>query len=346
MLQRSRRILALLGAALMVGTACGGGAGTSPAPATSGAAATSAAAFKLTRAAEFVISTSPGGGSDQIARFIQGVIQKHSFMEQALQPVNKEGGSGAVAYNYVFDKKGDPHYIMITLNSFFLTAAIQKLPYKATDFTPIALLAFDPFFLWVNADSPIKDVKDFIAAAQKDSLTVSGTGSKQEDETLFSAIRKAANTKPFNYVPESGGSKVAAALAGHQGGVVATVNNPSEGLPLMQGASPKVRPLCAFLDKAPTEDPFKNLPTCQSAGLDVKPYFNMRAIFAAPGISKEATAYWVDLFKKVSDSDEWKGYVKENVLQAQFTTGDDLVKIVKDLDDLHRQIAQENGWVK
>src|SRR5581483_3295718 len=211
--RNTRRLLAALGAALLVGSACGGTPAATSTPGGSGAASASTAT-QPTRPVEFVISTAPGGGSDIYARFMQGIIEKQKLSPQPVQPVNKEGGSGAVAFTYVFEKKGDMHYIMITLNSFFTTIITQKLPYKATDFTPIANLALDPFFLWVNNDSPWKTAQDFVDAAKKDSLVVAGTGSKQEDEALFRRIEDQMKTKPFTYVPQTSGSTVAAALAG------------------------------------------------------------------------------------------------------------------------------------
>ena len=73
--------------------------------------------------------------------------------------------------------------------------------------------------------------------------------------------------KPFTYVPSQSGATVAAALAGHQGGVNATVNNPSEGLPFYQGASKKLRPLCAFTPASPKTGIYAGLATCKSQGL-------------------------------------------------------------------------------
>ncbi|MBA2370548.1 MAG: tripartite tricarboxylate transporter substrate binding protein, partial [Chloroflexi bacterium] len=93
-----------------------------------------------TKPVEFVISTAPGGGSDIYARLMQGIIDKAKLSPQPVNPLNKDGGSGAVAFNYVFEKKGDMHAIMITLNSFWTTLITQKLPYKPDDFTPIASL--------------------------------------------------------------------------------------------------------------------------------------------------------------------------------------------------------------
>ncbi|MDQ3812269.1 MAG: tripartite tricarboxylate transporter substrate-binding protein, partial [Chloroflexota bacterium] len=165
----------------------------------------------MTRPVEFVISTAPGGGSDIYARFMQGVIEKGKLTPQPVTPINKEGGAGAVAFQYVFEKKGDMHYIMITLNSFFTTLIVQKLPFQATDFTPIANLALDPFYLWVSETSRWTTAQDFLAAAKESELTVAGTGSKQEDEILFRRIQEQGGTKPFKYVPQSGGGQVATA---------------------------------------------------------------------------------------------------------------------------------------
>ena len=235
---------------------------------------------------------------------------------------------------------------MITLNSFFTTLIVQKLPFKGTDFTPIANLALDPFYLWVNEDSPWKNAGDFIAAAKADSLVVAGTGSKQEDEALFDRIQSTASTKAFKYVPQSGGGAVATALAGHQGGVVATVNNPSEGKSLYGGTPRKLRPLCTFEPASPTTGTFAGLATCTSQGLAISDYFVMRAIMAAPGLSAGQQAYWVDVFKKVSDSADWKQFVSDNNLNPDFRSGADFQKMVNDYQKLHEDIAKQFNWVQ
>jgi tripartite-type tricarboxylate transporter receptor subunit TctC len=303
-----------------------------------------AAAQQPTRPVEFVISTAPGGGSDIYARFMQGVMEKSKLAPQPVTPVNKEGGAGAVAFQYVFEKKGDMHYIMITLNSFFTTLIVQKLPFQATDFTPIANLALDPFYLWVNEESTWKTAEDFVKAAKETELTVAGTGSKQEDEILFLRIQALAGTKPFKYVPQSGGGTVASALAGNQ--VQASVNNPSEGLPFYSGSPRKLRPLCAFTPARPKEGAFKDLATCKEQGLDVTDYFVMRAVMGPPGLNASQTKFWVDLFKGVYDSADWKDFMAKNNLEPDFRTGDEFKKFVGEYDKLHRDIATKNGWLQ
>ncbi len=351
---RRRATVAVLAAALITLTACAGGAGNaSPSPSSSGSVST---VVQPTRRVEFVISTAVGGGSDLYARVWAGIIDKQKLSPQPVDPLNKEGASGAVAFNYVNDHKGDMHYIMVTLNSFFTTIITAKpaLPFKATDFTPVANLALDPFFLWVNEDSPWKTAQDFIKAAQDKSIVVAGTGVHQEDEALFRRIQDTAKTKPFTYVMQSSGATVAQALAGHAGagaasaGVEATVNNPSEGRSFYQvtASTPrKLRPLCAFTPDSPKAGLYAGLATCKSQGLAIDDYYIMRAVMGPPGLSPGQQAFWVDVFKKVFDSADWKAYMDENFLSPEFKSGLEFRQFILQYQQLHQDIATKNGWV-
>ncbi|MDD9728277.1 tripartite tricarboxylate transporter substrate-binding protein, partial [Roseovarius sp. SK2] len=134
---------------------------------------------------EFIIMAGTGGGADQIARLLQGLIQKKDLSPRPFIPINKPGGSGAEALRYMQDKTGDNHTVMMTLNSFYTTPIIQEdLGIDVTEFTPIGLMAMDTFLLWVNTDrEDITDLDSFNAAvseAGKD-WKVGGTGSGQED---------------------------------------------------------------------------------------------------------------------------------------------------------------------
>jgi putative tricarboxylic transport membrane protein len=338
------RITALLAVALITLSACATANAPSATPTSSGSAS-AAVAVQPTHPVEFVISTAPGGGSDIYARAMASIIENKKFSPQPVTPLNKEGGSGAVAFQYVYEKTGDMHYVMITLNSFFTTIITQKLAFKATDFTPVANLALDPFFLWVNDDSPWKTAQDFINAAKENSLTVAGTGAKQEDEALFRRIEDTMKTKPFTYLSQTSGATVAAAVAGHQGGVVASVNNPSEGLALYQASPKKLRPLCAFTKASPTTPAYSTLATCSSQGIPIDDYFIMRAIMAPPGLSQGQQQFWIDVFKKVFDSDEWKKFMTDNALQPDFKSGLEFRQFILQYQQLHQDIATKFKWV-
>lgn len=295
------------------------------------------------RPIEFVVTTNPGGGSDVYARFIAQIVEKHKLSPQPLVVVNKPGGAGAVGMQYLQTKQGDPHAVLITLNSVFTTPQLQQLPFKsiADDFTPIALMALDPFFLWVNKDSPWQTFADFINEAKQRSITVGGTGSKQEDEILFNLLQRVAGTQPFNYTPFEGGGAVAGALAG--GHIEATVNQPSEAAPHYPD---RVRPLAVFQEE---RNPlYPDVPTIKEAGFDDPKliYYQVRGIVAAPGIDEASRQWLVELFQKVYETQDWQDFLKQNLMVGRFMGGDEFKQFLQQYVELHSSLIQELGWTK
>src|SRR6186713_3503054 len=97
--------------------------------ATSAVASTLAhAAWEPTKPVEFIIPAGTGGGADQMARFIQGVVAKNNLMKQPIITVNKGGGAGAEGFLEVQKSKGDPHNIIITLSNLFTTPYATGVP--------------------------------------------------------------------------------------------------------------------------------------------------------------------------------------------------------------------------
>ena len=95
-------------------------------------------AWQPKKPVEFIIMAGTGGGADQIARLLQGLIEKKGLSSRPFIPINKPGGSGAEALRYLQDKAGDNHTVMMTLNSFYTTPIIQSdLGVDPIEFTPI-----------------------------------------------------------------------------------------------------------------------------------------------------------------------------------------------------------------
>src|SRR5690349_23103952 len=110
-----------------------------------------AAAWEPTKPVQFIVPAGTGGGADQMARFIQGVVSKHKLMKEPIIVVNESGGAGAQGFLDVKSAKGDPNTIIITLSNLFTTPLATGAPFNWKDFTPVAMLALDEFVLWVNA---------------------------------------------------------------------------------------------------------------------------------------------------------------------------------------------------
>ena len=297
-------------------------------------------AWEPQKPVDFVIMAGKGGGADKMARLMQSVIEKNKFASKPFVPINKPGGSGAEALVHLKGKQGDDHTIMVTLNSFYTTPLRQPgLGVDISTFTPIGRMAEDTFLLWVNIDSGIKNVDDFVKAAKAkgSDWVMAGTGKGQEDQLLTNFLNKAYGLK-MKYVPFKGGGRVAKELAGKH--CNSTVNNPSEQLGFYEAG--KTVPIAAFTpERLPL---FKDAPTFKELGKDFV-YFMQRSVVGAPGMSKEAEDYYRGVFKKVYDSEEWQTYMKKKSLQGDFLTGEDLKKYWAREKAIHETMLKEIGEI-
>ena len=307
------------------------------------------AAWEPSKPVEFIVPAGTGGGADQMARFIQGVVVKHKLMKESLVVVNKSGGAGAEGFLAVKEAKADPHKIIITLSNLFTTPLATGVPFNWKDMTPVSMMALDQFVLWVNADSPYKTAAQFLVAvkaAGPNKMKMGGTGSKQEDQILTAGMEKATGTK-FIYIPYKGGGEVAVQLVG--GHVDATVNNPIEAV--AQWRAGKLRPLCVFDDtrmpykeKVTEKESWGDIPTCKEAGVPTD-YVMLRGIFMAPGVTAEQTAYYVELMKKVRATPDWKEFMEKGAFNTTALSGTDFVKWLSSADIQHRLLMTEAGFL-
>ncbi len=274
---------------------------------------------------EFIIMAGTGGGADQIARLLQGLIEKKGLSPRPFIPINKPGGSGAEALRYLQDKAGDDHVVMMTLNSFYTTPIIQPdLGVDPTAFTPIGLMAMDTFLLWVHTDrNDITDLDSYVKAVKSTgkSWKVGGTGSGQEDSVL-TAMMEAEFGYNVTYIPFPGGGTVAKNLIGKQ--IDSTVNNPSEQMAFYQAGSSK--PLVQFTGERMAA--FPDVPTAKELGIGIE-YYMQRSVNGPPGMSAGAAKFYRNLFQELFDSKGWQDFCLSDGLTC------DTMIAGSDLGDFH-----------
>jgi putative tricarboxylic transport membrane protein len=256
------------------------------------------------RPIDFTIMAGPGGGADQIARFIQSVVEAGDMTNRPLIPTNRGGGSGAESLLHLKDARDPDHTLMVTLNSFYTTPIRQEgLGVDIETFSPITMMGVDPFVLWVHKDSGITTFEEFVAKVQEmnGEYVMGGTGTGQEDSIVI-AYMSSAYGLDINYIPFDGGGAVAAALAGQQ--IMATVNNPAEAKGFYESGD--FLPILSFSDER--MEAFPDVPTLKEKGQDFS-YYNQRAIVGAPGMTPEAAAYYREVFGQVYDSEQWQNYL-------------------------------------
>jgi putative tricarboxylic transport membrane protein len=323
---------------------------TAPAAAPA-AAPTAAAAAAPTKAAapafapdknvSFIVHAAAGGGSDIQARTMEKVIVDEKLYPRNVAVENKVGGSGAVAFAYVAGKKGDPYTWLTATTSFFTTPARGQVPLDPVkDFTMLARLSDDFFFVFVKNDSPFKTIQDVVDAAKKspDNVKWGGTNVGSDDHIFYSMFAKATGTK-FNFIPSPGGGDVVTAVLG--GHVDVASGNPGEVMAQVQAG--KLRALVSSGDK-PLPN-YKDVPTLKSLNINVI-YQQTRMIAAPAGLAPGVREYYAGMFKKMVDSKGWKDYIQKNDQNEDWMEGDTLDKYVKDINESIKALIVELGLVE
>ena len=298
------------------------------------------AAWSPKKPVEFIIMAGTGGGADQIARLLQGLIEKKGLSPRPFIPINKPGGSGGEALRYLKGKEGDNHTVLVTLNSFYTTPIIQKgLGVDPTTFTPIGRMALDTFLLWVHEDQKaITDLNSYVSAVKSagKGWKVGGTGSGQEDSILTAMMEKEFGYE-VTYIPFPGGGTVAKNLIGKH--IDSTVNNPAEQNEFYRAG--KSKPLVQFTGERMAAYP--NIPTAKELGHDIE-YYMQRSINGPPGMSKEAQEWYINLFATLYQSDEWQKFCVDDGLDCtEWVAGDDLGAFHKEQIARHTDLINAVG---
>src|SRR5213595_1164724 len=305
-------------------------------------------AWEPSKPVEIVVAAGAGGASDQMARMMQAAIQKNSLMKQPMVVSLKGGASGAEALIYMKSGAGDPHKFLIAYSLIYMLPLSAKIPFNWRELTPVSVIALDQFVLWDNTTLPYKSVKEFIAAAKSANppFKMSGAGSKREDHVLTVFMEKKTGAK-FAYLPYKSGGEAATQLVGNH--TQSNVNNPSENLEVWRAG--QVRALCVFdkeriqyKSKVTDKMSWNDIPTCKEQGVDVQ-YLMLRAMFLPGKVTAEQTAFYVDLFQKVTQTPEYKDYMEKQALKPIFLTGNDMVKFLEEDDALNKSLMTEAGFV-
>ena len=157
-----------------------------------------------TKPIRLVVPFAPGGSSEIIART---VAQKMSeSMGQTVFVENKPGGAGNIAMQEVAHAAPDGYTLILghigtlAVNPYMFT----KLPYDVNrDFIPISLLAKVPTLYVVNAELPVKDLKD-LAALTKQREVFYGSAGNASAGHLATEYLKLSLKVPITHVPYKG----------------------------------------------------------------------------------------------------------------------------------------------
>jgi putative tricarboxylic transport membrane protein len=284
---------------------------------------------------ELVVHTSPGGGTDVFARAVADIITKERLLPQPVTVSNRSGGSGAVAYNYIKSKRGDPHVVLTVASGTFLTAAARpEQGYGLEHFTPLAFLAMDAQSVAVNAESKYHSVQELIDAGKREpnQIAASVASATGTGRLLLFLMERETGAK-FKFVPfKSGADAAMSVLGGH---VPFTTENLSEMFPQVEAK--KMRVLAVTGEKRLSAVP--DTPTLKELGYNI--VVGTGRGFALPaGVPKEAVAVMENVMRRVHASPLWRDFAARMMYEDTYMNSADfgqylVVKRAEMVDFLH-----------
>ncbi|MFB4163191.1 tripartite tricarboxylate transporter substrate binding protein [Alteribacillus sp. JSM 102045] len=163
-----------------------------------------------------IIIWGEGGATDNISRTLAPLVEKE--LDGSLVMQNKEGASGAIATQYVYDQPADGYNLLFGAENpnLYQVLDISDRDYM-NDFTPISIFGQNFGGLVVHKDSEFETIEDVVDFAKENpgelNMGYSGEGSLPH---VAGAMLQAELDTEFNYVPYDGDGPLATALLGKE----------------------------------------------------------------------------------------------------------------------------------
>ena len=266
------------------------------------------------RHVELIAPNAPSGAMDVTARLVQRLWQEMKLVPVSSGVVNRSGGEHALAYTYLSQRTGDPHFLSLASPVLLSNHIAGRLALTYTDVTPIATVMTEGYLFLVRADSPLKTGKNLIEAlkAKPDSLTISVS-------TVLTRIANGKvlqsagiDIKPVKVVVLEGGKHVPALLGGH---IDVTVGSAVQFMSQVESGS--LRVLAVTTPKRLT-GVLSSAPTWTELGHPSATSETWRAVLAPKGITPAQVTYWEEVLRKVAASDEFRKSAERNQGEAIF----------------------------
>ena len=163
----------------------------------------------------FVVPYPPGGGTDVIARIVQGKLQAQ--LGQTIVIENRGGGGGSLGTDVVAKSAADGYTVLFTLSSHTINPAIfPKLPFDTErDFDSVGIVASLPQILVAHPSFEANNVKELIALAKKKPLQFASVGNGSPSHLAGELLNLRAGLS-ITHIPYRGGGPAVTDVIGGQ----------------------------------------------------------------------------------------------------------------------------------
>ena len=295
--------------------------------------------YRPSRPIELVVHSALGGGSDVFAREVVAMAEREKLLTQPIRIVNKTAGAGLEAIAYLAEKKADDHTIAIFTNTWIATPLTNKeAKYTVTDLTAIVRLVLEPTIVVVRADSPYKNMNDFVAAAKQNPLGLKQAGgSVTAIESLSGLLIQKATGVQWTFISTPAiKDRIANLLAGNVDVIIPQPQDVNEHI-----TAGRMRPIAALTEKRLAVLP--DVATIKEQGINVPIIANARGLLGPPAMPREIVEYWEDFFSRLVQTTSWKKYVEENQVQDVFLKSREVTPFLEEQNQLMRSVLQAAG---
>jgi tripartite-type tricarboxylate transporter receptor subunit TctC len=162
----------------------------------------------------FVVPFGPGGANDLLARAAAEGASK--VLGQTIIIENKPGAGTIVGTDIVAKAQPDGYTWLISSAGVVSNSMIRKVPYKDADLVPVAMIGLAPSVIVVPANSPYKDLKEFVAASKAGKglhWSTAGVGSTPH---FVAGMLETDYGAKLDIVPYKSGNEGVSAVLGNQ----------------------------------------------------------------------------------------------------------------------------------
>lgn len=337
-MKRSVKLLTALCLTMALLTACGSNTTTETSgdtgSNTDGAAGTEA--FAPSNPITYNVSSKAGGNSDLITRTVTDIATKMDLVNgQSFVVVNNTDGSGNII-RITTSETDDPDHTLLCMSSGDMQSMLTSdVGLTLDNFAPIATLAADKQLIFGLAGSDMTTFEDVMAAIEAgEKINVGGT--KSNEMTVFEMfVEEIGASDSFNYMMyDSSAESITALMGGH---IDMCMGSPAAAVAYVKSGD--IVPVVAFSDTR-FEAPLDQAPTMEELGYDVVQSPMWRGVVAPASMSQEAQEYWNDVFRQVTESEEWQEYLSSYLLSPYFN---DLETTRTIMNDTQTELLAEMG---
>jgi tripartite-type tricarboxylate transporter receptor subunit TctC len=287
-----------------------------------------------------IVSYSPGGGTDLVARAIAPFIEKYLGNNARIVIQNKPGAGGAIGFASLATSPPDGYTIGFINTPNVMTIPIERdAGYTIDKLETLGNIVDDPGAFSVNKDHPAKTLKELAAYAKsKPGEVTYGTTGVGSDDHLAALLFSKIGGLSLNHIPMKGASDVKTGVIGKQIDIASM--NIGEAAQAIAGGAP-MRPLGVMAAKRSSIAP--DVPTFAEQGFNVE-MSSLRGIAAPRGVPADVKKQLIQAVERAANDPEFRKKAVELYAPLRYLPPAEFDAYLKQGDADFRKMWKEMPW--